>query len=75
MRDLTEGTGRGAKCSFDIWLSEDYLMPGGSCLPFLEPMVQKERHTIFSFKCTYDCSKEFRLKEMMSQTVGGLLLP
>ena len=53
LRDLTEGTGRGAKCSFDIWLSEDYLMPGGSCLPFLEPMVQKERPTILSFKCTW----------------------
>ena len=50
-----------------FWLSEDYLMPGGLYL--------KERPTILSFKCTYDCSKEFRLKEMMSQTVGGLLLP
>ena len=56
-----------------FWLSEDYLMPGGSYLPFLETMIQKERPTILSLKCTYDCSKESRLKEMISQTVGGLL--
>jgi len=48
-------------------------MPGGSYLPFLETMIQKERPTILSLKCTYDCSKESRLKEMISQTVGGLL--
>ena len=56
-----------------FWLSEDYLMPGGSYLPFLETMIQKERPTILSLKCTFDCSKESRLKEMISQTVGGLL--